>query len=346
MEFDQQPYGDSVRVRSFRGEGAFLAAIQTVTEEEPPKVYFLAGHGERDPENFDPQRGYSTLASYLKRDNITVEKWNLLEQRELPADSGAIVIAGPRTAFLKAERDLLDQYLRGGGRLLVMIDPRASSGLESFLAEWSVELDNNLAVARGGALFGAELLIVDALGLTYANHPVTAKLAGINTSFAYARSVRAAARPPQAGSDGPRVTELVQTPPSFWGETDLASERAVYEAEKDQPGPLNLAVAVETGNPRGVELGTGLSRMVVIGSSSFVDNATITTVTGNLDFMMNALNWLLQREQLIAVAPKLPQEFSLSMSEDEVRTVYWLTIGGMPFAVAVAGVMVWVRRRK
>ncbi len=62
--------------------------------------------------------------------------------------------------------------------------------------------------------------------------------------------------------------------------------------------------------------------------------------------MMNALNWLLQREQLIAVAPKLPQEFSLSMSEDEVRTVYWLTIGGMPFAVAVAGVMVWVRRRK
>ena len=51
------------RVKAFKGEGVFLSAIQTVTEEKPPKVYFLAGHGERDPNNPDQRDGYSTLAS-------------------------------------------------------------------------------------------------------------------------------------------------------------------------------------------------------------------------------------------------------------------------------------------
>ncbi len=347
VEFDQQPYGGGgIRVRSFGGEGAFLTAIQTVVEEESPKVYFLSGHGERDPEEFEPQRGYSTLASYLKRDNLTVAKWNLAAEQDLPSDAAALVVAGPRRSFLPAERDLLATYLQTGGRLLVMLDPREKSGLEALLQQWSVHVDENLAIARGGALFGAELLIVDALGLTYANHPITEKLDGINTSFPYARSVRAVSTSSAEGGNGPRVTELVQTPASFWGETNLDTERAVYEVDQDRAGPLNLAVAVETGKPQGVDLGVNPSRLVVIGSSSFVENATITTVPGNLDFMMNALNWLLQREQLIGVAPKLPQEFSLSMSEKQVRRVYFLTIGGMPLAVALAGLMVWMRRRQ
>jgi hypothetical protein len=77
-----------------------------------------------------------------------------------------------------------------------------------------------------------------------------------------------------------------------------------------------------------------------------VDNSTLNTVPGNLDFFMGALNWLLQREQLIAVAPKTPEEFSLAMSPTQVRTVYFLTIGGLPLAVAIVGIVVWMRRRK
>ena len=54
-----QQMGDEPRVKAFKGEGMFLAAIQTVTEEASPKVYFLTGHGERDPEDFDQTSGYS-----------------------------------------------------------------------------------------------------------------------------------------------------------------------------------------------------------------------------------------------------------------------------------------------
>ncbi|MGO9529265.1 MAG: hypothetical protein ACLP0A_17025, partial [Verrucomicrobiia bacterium] len=65
-----------------------------------------------------------------------------------------------------------------------------------------------------------------------------------------------------------------------------------------------------------------------------------------LDFFMNSLNWLLQREQLVAVSPKTPEEFRLDMSPHQQMAVYILVMGGMPLAVAIAGLLVWLGRRK
>src|SRR5439155_7856026 len=105
VDLDRDPtgMGGEGRVKAFKGEGLFLSAIQTVTEEKSPDIYFLTGHGEHDPEDFDQHTGYSEIARYIKRDNITVQKWNLLEKEALPTDAGVIVIAGPRKPFSQAE---------------------------------------------------------------------------------------------------------------------------------------------------------------------------------------------------------------------------------------------------
>ena len=153
-----------------------------------------------------------------------------------------------------------------------------------------------------------------------------------------------AAQAQGTAADQPSVTELVKTPAAFWGETDLDSERMEFNAAKDIRGPLSLAVAVEAGKPQGAKVDIGVTRMVVVGTSSFVDNGSLAG--GNLDFFMNAVNWLLQREQLIAVGPKVPEEFHLDMSVEQVRAVYGLVIVGMPLAVAVLGLFVWTKRRK
>jgi len=187
------------------------------------------------------------------------------------------------------------------------------------------------------------LIVVDALGTDYAPHPITAKLEGVNTTFPYARSVRQAEQTEGNSADQLRVTELVKTAPAFWGETGSDTERVEFNAAQDIKGPLPLAVAVETSKPRGVDVNIGVTRLVVVGTSRFVDNSNLSG--GNLDFFMNALNWLLQREQLVAVGPKVPEEFRLDMSPNQQRAVYALVIGGMPLAVALIGIAVWLRRR-
>ena len=344
LDRGQGEMGEEPRVKAFKGEGMFLAAIQTVTEEASPKVYFLTGHGERNPEDFDQANGYSEIARYIKRDNITVEKWNLQEKQALPTDAGAIVIAGPRKAFSQMELDALEQCLKNKGRLFIMLDPRRQSGLETFLHRWGVQVDDDLAISKAGVLLGTELLNVNAVGANYAAHPITAKLADTNTEFPYARSVRRGRQPESGTADQPRVTELVRAGAEYWGETNPDAEHASFNPATDIAGPLPLAVAVETSKPQGVDVDIGVTRMVVVGTSRFVDNSDLAG--GNLDFFMNSLNWLLQREQLVAVSPKTPEEFRLDMSPRQQMAVYILVMGGMPLAVAIVGLMVWLGRRK
>jgi ABC-type uncharacterized transport system involved in gliding motility auxiliary subunit len=344
VDLDPQQFGQGERIKDYKGEGVFLAAIQTVTEEIPPKVYFLTGHGERDPENFNERDGYSTIANYIKRDNITVQKWNLLEQQKLPTDAGAILVAGPRQPFSEPELALLDDYLKNHGRVLMMLDPREKTGLEEFVQHWGVKVDDDLAEAKVGTLLGTELINVNASCIDYASHPITARLQGVNTSFSYARSIHRFEQMTTLGADQPNVTELVKTPAAFWGETDLESEKTEFDPARDIRGPLCLAVAVEAGKPQGTNVSVVVTRAVVVGSSSFADNSSLSG--GNLDFFMNALNWLLQREELIAVSPKFTQEFRLDMSVQQVRAVYALVVIALPLAVAVIGLLVWTRRRK
>ncbi|HTS17224.1 MAG TPA: Gldg family protein [Verrucomicrobiae bacterium] len=338
---------DEVHIKAFKAEGLFLSAIQTVTEEAPPKVYFLTGHGERDPDNFDQSNGYSEIARYIKQDNITVDKWNLQDKQALPADAGAIVIAGPRKAYSQMELNALDQYLKNKGRLFIMLDPQTHTGLETLLRRWGVQVDDDLAISKAGVLLGTELLNVNAVGTDYASHPITAKLADTNTEFPYARSVRRLPQPADGGTGGqPIVTELVKASSQYWGETNPDAQPASFDPATDIAGPLPLAVAVESSKPQGVNVDIGVTRMVVTGTSRFVDNNNGDLSGGNLDFFMNALNWLLQREQLVAISPKTPQEFRLDMSPNQQMTVYILVMAGMPLAVAAVGLLVWLGRRK
>ncbi len=224
-----------------------------------------------------------------------------------------------------------------------MLDPKTESGLEVFLKKWRVQADDDLVIRKAGALLGTELLDVNAVATTYARHPVTAKLTDVNTEFPYCRSVRRS-KIDSGSADQPRVTELATAPATFWGETNPDTEHASFDPVRDLAGPLSLAVAVETGQPRGADVDLGETRMIVVGTASFVDNSALTA--GNLDFFMSGLNWLLKRDQLLAVGPKVPEEFRLDISPNELKAVYALTIVGLPLLVGIIGLSVWLRRRR
>ena len=86
------------------------------------------------------------------------------------------------------------------------------------------------------------------------------------------------------------------------------------------------------------------SRMVVFGDSDFVSNSGM--VGGNPDLFMNALNWLLDREELMAISAKPIEEVRLSLTKKQLRQLLWINMAGIPAVAVLAGVLVWVRRRK
>ncbi len=342
-DIEQGGYTGPSRILSFKAEGAFLSAIQNVTEGHSPTVCFLTGHGEPEPDSRDANTGLSMLSTYLKRDNLTVRKCNLQDEQTIPTNAAAVVIIGPRTKYSGKELQVLEQYLKDRGRLIVMLDAKTDSGLEPLLTKWGVQVDNDMIVRKAGTMLGTELIDVNAVAASYAKHPITERLLNVNTEFPYARSVHAII-PEHPTADQPRVVELAKAGPSYWGETNPDDENVSYNEGKDKKGPLPLAVAVESGQPRGVDVDLGATRLVVFGTAGFVENSGLTQ--GNLDFFMSSLNWLLKREQLMAVSPKAPEEFRLGLNASQMNAVFWLIIGGLPMSVAILGTAVWLRRRR
>jgi hypothetical protein len=68
-------------------------------------------------------------------------------------------------------------------------------------------------------------------------------------------------------------------------------------------------------------------------------------VGGNVDFFMNAVNWLLERDSLLGIAPKVQGELRLDMDRRQLRIMFALMVLALPATFAAVGVLVWFRRR-
>src|SRR5262245_11852701 len=114
--------GRTERVTSDAEQDLTNALIKLLNPQQR-KVYFLSGHGEKDPASSE-RTGFSGISDALKRDNYQFDKLVLAQTNMIPADATMIVIAGPRTDLLEQEVPILEEYLaKKTGKLLVMMDP-------------------------------------------------------------------------------------------------------------------------------------------------------------------------------------------------------------------------------
>ena len=333
------------RLVGYRGEQAISSAIQSVTQAAHPIVYVLTGHGERDIEDYGGPAGFAAIVRALRRDNMTVRPLLLAEAGAVPEDASALIVAGPGGRLALAEEGLIEAYLQRSGRLLALHDAGVVSGLEPLLAKWGVVLRRDVVVDPRRTLTGRDVYVTQ-----FGDHPVTQRLRGSAAVFMMPRSVTPA---PEFGvgapesADRPRVTVLAACSRDGWAETDLDESPARYDAGADSRGPVGVAVAVEKGGVSGVDLEIKPTRLVVIGDSDFVSNGALDgSVGGNQDLFLSAMNWLVERDALMAIAPKPPHVLSLGMNRDRVRAAFAILVLVGPVLVAIAGLAVWVRRRR
>ena len=326
---------------AFKGEQAFSSAIQSVMQATQPVAYFLSGHGERDINDYNRHSGYSSLARMLKHDNIDVRTLNMAESRGIPDDCSALIIAGPTMKLSGDEVVFLSKYLDRKGRIFILLDKDSVSGLDALLGTWGVKVGTGVVV--GLTITGHELVVTE-----YGKHPVTSRLKNITTMFYMPRPVEpysGEAVSPESPVDRPRVTVLASNTKEGWLETakDLPAR---FDSKTDRQGPVPIAVAVEKGPASGIEVELKPARMVVIGDSLFVSNGGLSEgVGGNEDFFMSAMNWLLERESLMAIMPKKPGELRLDMDRNHLQMTFLVLVAGIPGFVAFIGLMVWLKRR-
>jgi ABC-type uncharacterized transport system involved in gliding motility auxiliary subunit len=265
-----------------------------------------------------------------------------------------LVIAGPKTDFLAPEVDMLKAYLAKGGKLFVMLDPVIKPDqpqpvlLQGLLKDWGISADNDLVldISGMGRLIGTDESVP--VAATYPSHPITENF-NLLTAYPLARSMT----PIEGGANGHTAQRLVETSNRSWGETDLKS-LASGGAKQDDPdlkGPVSLAAAVSGAATAGAPDGKNgpddkkaEARIVAFGDSDFASNAALG-VQGNRDLFLNSVNWLAQQENLISIRPKDPEDRRITLTADQERRIFYLTVLIVPGLVLLAGVQTWWRRR-
>ncbi len=327
--------GDKPR-RAFRGEQLFGSAIHALTQAARPTVCFTRGHGERSPDDFDRHSGYSRIAARLRDDNLDVETLDLGEAKAIPNDCALLVVAGPVQEFAPFEIALVRDYLDRKGRLLLLLDARTKTGLEPLLQEWGVLLGDDVVVDESRTLGGRDLHVS-----AYPPHAITAPLQDLASVFFLPRSIRAQ---PHAGGDKPAISELAACSAAGWAEFDPDDPSPHFDPQVDIPGPVPVAVAIERGPVPGVHVQIRPTRLVIVGDSDFVSNSGL--MGANADLLMNSVNWLLDREEGLAVSPRTLEEFRLVMDARQLRRLFWAVVVALPGLVAALGLWVaWQRRR-
>lgn len=337
--------GGVVSQISYLGEQAFSSAILSVAQTRRPTVYFLSGHGEREIDDFSKPMGFSSLARALQRDNMLVRKFRIADEGGIPEDCSLLIVAGPIRKLAQPEIDRLSSYLDKNGRLLLLLNAGAVTGLENLLAAWGVRLDADVVFDPARTLTGQEIFVKD-----YGQHPITRHLRNLDLTLYLPRSVEAVPGHEGTTGDAPadksRVFGLAYSSDKGWAEKDLKQNPAKFDPGTDRRGPIGLAVAVEKGAVSGIEVEIKPTRLVVIGNTDFVANGALEGGgSGNTDFFLSAANWLVEREALMAIGPRSPEKLVPGMNRFQQKLAFFLIVAAGPLLAALAGVAVWWRRR-
>lgn len=362
-DYSALQYGGSPEMTGFKGEEAFSGAILELVESRKPRVLLTTGHGESSLDETGAA-GLSGVASLLGKENVELEGWASLGQPEVPENTDLLVIAGARARFTEPELQAFGRYLDRGGRMLVLLDPELApagglleNGLEGWLDAYGVKVGTDIVVDPGATVpfTTADTLSAGATG----QHPIVRSLeqARVGVIVALARSVAAGRAP-----EGTAAQVLLETTAEGWGETDLANLRAVARDGKDLTGPVALAVAVsaqvqdaassdleeEVETPPAPKPAAGSApawRLVVVGDSDFATNSLLS-LSGNPTMLANAFNWLLDRQKLLGIGPKKPEQVRMTLTPGQLSGITWLVLAGLPALAIAAGVAVYYRRRR
>ena len=334
------------QVRSERimqmSEEALSNAILKALRARDMKAYFTTGHGEAELDQVDG-KGYSLLKGRLRELNFEV--LGGLELKDgVPDDASLLVVLAPKERFSAADAEVLELYLDGGGRALFLLDPGAPTGLEALLDAYSIELGQDFVVDLSGLgqLFGADVSVP--VVINYGDHPISERLSsGTMSFFPLARSVR----PASHRLKSPQIAALALTHQSSWGERDLSpvtgeGGQVEFDPEVDLRGPVSLAVAVQA-EPDTSLTSEGQVRIVVFGDADFASNEYFSQ-QANGALVANSVEWLTEDEDRLQIADRRPAHNPINLIGNQGSVVLWVSVFVLPFAVALSGLVMVLKR--
>lgn len=346
-EIDQSgmALGESPRVAAFKGEQAITSAMLDLVEGKKKILGYVTGHKEPP---LTEGSAISILKTFIENENIQFKELNLLDVDAIPEDVKTVMIMGPQYDFSDREMKLLRNFWDKQGRILLLIDPAAKTPkLDAFVNELGVRVNDDrlMVFLRTGIQELAMTRDVQAHFL--GDSPITKRLADVRALFLGGTS-SLTLEPDRVRTINIRLEPLIQAEKGYFAETDYNTDNQAKlqaDAKRDGNTVLTIGAAIEKDGSADERVQVNSSRLVVVSNATFVQDNAITQDQQGLDFISGSVNWLLSREQLIGIAPKVSKPLTFSLSEEALSRLRWIVLIFMPLIPAVIGTVIWWQRR-
>ncbi|PZR70731.1 MAG: hypothetical protein DLM73_17275 [Chthoniobacterales bacterium] len=353
--------GEQPKIAAFKGEQAITSALMDLVEGKKNVIGYVLGHKEPPvadaPPSLTPAMAadagarspISVLKTVIENENMKFQELNLFEVSAVPADLKTIMIDGPQYDFSDREMKLLKDFWEKQGRILLLLDPSAKTPkLNAFLYELGVKVNDDRLMAMVKTGIQEMARVRDVLGRFLPDSPITKRLAEVRGVFVGGTSSLALEQD-RVRAANVRLQPLIQAEKGYWAETDYnTTDEAKLQADaaKNSGVVLTIAASIEKGGSADERVQANSSRLVVVTNASFIQDSAITQDQQALDFISGSVNWLLSREQLIGIAPKVPRTLAFSLDDNAMRNLRWLILVLLPLIPAVLGFAVWWQRRR
>ncbi len=336
-------YYGSGSITAFDGDGQLTSAISKVTGQETKKVYLASGHGEAELS--------TTMASLMTKSAVETEELNLFMTGEIPKDCDMLIINGPTTDISEGERTVIDNYIKGGGNVIMLMseDTPSSGNLADLLSSYRITLEE-------GYVADMER---NYLGNYYAIFPEVTDPAGMAGDLTTGTVMVNNSRAFTLGESGDEieVNAIMETSDYGYLVTDESQDEgsfvlaaaATYTAAQEEDDSSDSTESAEDASSEsdsasGGEVATG--ELIVFGSQSLIDES-ITGAFSNLDntgMFMNVMTSALGDVQNLSIEAKSLEVQYNTVQNGGAISVFLIFV--IPAAFLVAGFVFWYRRRK
>lgn len=344
----------------FRGEEALAQALLKISSGAAPRVYFSTGQGE--PSLFGTlATDLGQLRATLERDGFEVLEWDPAATPEIPADCDVLALIGSTQPFPPDTIEHVRAFVKGGGRVIAApdlraVDQRARGGVLELLETYGMDsvpglvcepvTDVNNQPADG--FVQCSQFYVDEAGFSR-SHPLTEPLIRRGRRVLFS-ATNAFERPLDIAVDGTLRQTLISTAPDAWRdlETQLGNDFA-FDMRTEERGRLALAMLAEVSvarAPAGSDSPDSTlrkGRVLGFATSSFLLDGLISN---NRDFLLNAFNWMAEREHRVRVTPLQKGTAFLDLERGSALPVLtyglWLLLPGA--CIAMGAFLAWRRR--
>jgi ABC-type uncharacterized transport system involved in gliding motility auxiliary subunit len=348
--------GREARVENFsdsRGEEQLTNAIVQATKGQKKMLCFVSGHGQASIENSEAQ-GLSAFKDALEKSNYDSREILLANEESIPEDCELLANMGPRNPPLERELKLLQDYLSAGGTMLALVGPRASVQWREFFKAYGVEVRQDLLI---DPLQQSNPIFVSTRN--YAQDVEVTRDFALTTVFPEVSSIKV---PMQVEDPRLSVRTFISSEArSYAKRGEIQGITNIRPSSGDLRGPVPIGVFIEQSlkdmseiNPDIPAAGSEQSRLndwkwpsliasaqaqgmddfddeelaqgptlraIVFSSDLFAVNGVVAQV-GNMDLLLNSVNFLLKDEELIGIRPRDIRQTYLSLTHQDIRKVW------------------------